>query len=65
MSCAESGVIAPLVGVIGSFQALEAIKCLGGAGTVHRGLSTFDGLRGVWRHYQVPRDPACPVCASD
>lgn len=65
MSCAESGVIAPLVGVIGSFQALEAIKYLGGAGTAHRGLSTFDGLRGVWRHYQVPRDPACSVCAID
>ncbi|WNL37900.1 molybdopterin-synthase adenylyltransferase MoeB [Halomonas sp. PAMB 3232] len=61
-SCADSGVIAPLVGVIGAFQALEAVKLLSGAGQVHRGLSTFDGLRGTWRHFQVPRDPACPVC---
>ncbi|WP_104202019.1 HesA/MoeB/ThiF family protein [Billgrantia saliphila] len=63
LRCAESGVVAPLVGLIGSFQALEAVKLLSGAGTPHRGLSTFDGLSGQWRHYQVPRDPACPVCA--
>ncbi|MCG6656511.1 molybdopterin-synthase adenylyltransferase MoeB [Halomonas campisalis] len=64
LSCAESGVVAPLVGLIGSFQALEAIKLLSGAGTPHRGLSTFDGLSGQWRHFRVPRDPACPVCAA-
>ncbi|KAA0014736.1 molybdopterin-synthase adenylyltransferase MoeB [Billgrantia pellis] len=63
LRCAENGVVAPLVGLIGSFQALEAVKLLSGAGTPHRGLSTFDGLSGQWRHYQVPRDPACPVCA--
>jgi molybdopterin/thiamine biosynthesis adenylyltransferase len=64
LRCAESGVVAPLVGVIGCFQALEAVKLLSGAGTPHRGLSTFDGLSGQWRHFQVPRDPACPVCAA-
>ncbi|QFU02332.1 Molybdopterin-synthase adenylyltransferase [Halomonas sp. THAF5a] len=63
LRCAENGVIAPLVGLIGSFQALEAIKLVSGAGTPHRGLSTFDGLTGQWRHFGVPRDPACPVCA--
>ncbi|WFF42700.1 molybdopterin-synthase adenylyltransferase MoeB [Salinicola endophyticus] len=62
LSCAESGVIAPLVGVIGSFQALEALKWLSGAGRPHRGLSTFDALNGEWRHFALPRDPACPVC---
>ena len=62
LSCAESGVVAPLVGLVGSFQALEAIKLLSGAGTPHRGLSTFDGLSGQWRHFKVPRDPACSVC---
>lgn len=65
LSCAESGVVAPLVGLIGCFQALEAIKLLSGAGMPHRGLSTFDGLHGQWRHFQVPRDPACPVCSAD
>lgn len=64
LSCAESGVIAPLVGVIGSFQALEAVKLLTGAGHPHRGLSTFDGLSGEWRHFRVPRDPGCAVCGS-
>lgn len=65
LSCAESGVVAPLVGLIGSFQALEAIKLVSGAGTPHRGLSTFDGLAGQWRHFRVPRDPACSVCGQD
>ncbi|PSJ21357.1 molybdopterin-synthase adenylyltransferase MoeB [Halomonas sp. ND22Bw] len=64
LSCAESGVVAPLVGLIGSFQALEAIKLVAHAGQVHQGLSTFDGLRGQWRHFRVPRDPACPVCGG-
>ncbi|WP_444679306.1 HesA/MoeB/ThiF family protein [Halomonas sp. E19] len=64
MRCAENGVVAPLVGLVGCFQALEAIKLLSGAGTPHRGLSTFDGMSGQWRHYQVPRDPACRVCGT-
>lgn len=64
LSCAGSGVMAPLVGLIGCFQAVEAFKLLSGAGAAHQGLSTFDGLSGQWRHFQVPRDPACPVCAQ-
>ncbi|QJQ97201.1 MULTISPECIES: HesA/MoeB/ThiF family protein [Halomonadaceae] len=62
LSCAENGVVAPLVGVIGTFQALEAVKLLSGAGTPHQGLSTFDGLRGEWRRFRVPRDLQCPAC---
>lgn len=64
LSCAESGVISPLVGLIGCFQALEAVKLLSGAGTPHRGLATFDGLSGEWRHYRLGRDPRCPACAD-
>lgn len=64
LSCAESGVIAPLVGMIGSFQALEAIKLLAKSGSSHGGLSTFDGLSGEWRHFRLAKDPACPVCNS-
>jgi adenylyltransferase/sulfurtransferase len=64
LTCSENGVMAPLVGLIGSFQAVEAFKLLSGAGTPHQGLSTFDGLSSQWRHFQVPRDPACPVCAQ-
>lgn len=62
LSCAESGVMAPLVGLIGCFQAIEAFKLLSGAGKPHQGLATFEGLSGQWRHFQVPRDPACSVC---
>ncbi|RUR43208.1 HesA/MoeB/ThiF family protein [Vreelandella populi] len=64
LSCAESGVMAPLVGLIGCFQAVEAFKLLSGAGQTHQGLSTFDGLSGQWRHFKMPRDPECAVCAS-
>lgn len=64
LSCAESGVVSPLVGMIGCFQAIEAFKLLSGAGTPHQGLSTFDVLSGRWRHFQVPRDPACTVCST-
>ncbi|WP_110648351.1 HesA/MoeB/ThiF family protein [Salinicola peritrichatus] len=62
LSCAESGVVSPLVGIIGSFQALEALKLISGAGRVHRGLSTFDALAGEWRRFDLSRDPECPVC---
>lgn len=64
LSCAESGVMAPLVGLVGCFQAVEAFKLLSGAGRAHQGLATFDGLSGQWRHFQVPRDPACPACGN-
>ncbi|PRY61408.1 adenylyltransferase/sulfurtransferase [Vreelandella songnenensis] len=64
LSCAESGVMAPLVGLIGCFQAVEAFKLLSGAGQPHQGLSTFDGLSGQWRHFKVPRDPECSICTS-
>lgn len=64
LSCAESGVMAPLVGLIGCFQAVEAFKLLSGAGQVHQGLATFDGLSGQWRHFQVPPDPDCPACGT-
>jgi len=62
LTCAESGVVSPLVGIIGSFQALEAMKLICGAGQPLRGLSTFDALSGEWRRFALPRDPACAVC---
>ncbi|MGC3871993.1 HesA/MoeB/ThiF family protein [Halomonas sp. GXIMD04776] len=64
LRCAENGVISPLVGMIGTFQALEAMKLLSGAGTPHQGLSTFDGLSGEWRRFNVQRDPECSVCSA-
>lgn len=63
LRCAEAGVFAPLVGVIGAMQALEALKYLAQVGEPLVGrLLLWDGLRSEARVLMVPRDPACPVC---
>lgn len=65
LSCAEAGVLGPLVGVIGSLQALEAVKCLSGFGETLTGrLLVVDGKSMECRTLRLPRDPACPVCGS-
>lgn len=64
-TCSETGVLAPLPGVIGSLQALEAIKLLVGAGSgLDDQLLIFDALRGDWRRLRIPADPACPCCGA-
>ncbi len=61
--CATMGVFAPLVGVIGSLQAAEALKLLTGAGTPLTGrLLMLDGLRMEWNEIRVPRHAGCTVC---
>lgn len=63
-SCATSGVIAPLVGIIGSMQALEAIKHLTGVGDTLVGkVSHFDARYGEWRTFTLNRDARCPICS--
>lgn len=65
LSCSESGVLAPLVGIIGSVQALEVIKCLAHYGQALVGkLLVFDGIDTQWRSLGLPRDPDCPVCGE-
>ena len=62
-TCAETGVLSPLVGIIGSMQALEAIKVVLSLGNDLCGrLVIFDALQHEWRTLTLPRDPACPVC---
>ena len=64
-TCAENGVISPLVGVIGSMQALEAIKCLTGVGESLVGtLLFFDAKYGQWQRIRLTKNPICPVCAD-
>ncbi len=64
LNCAESGVVSPLVGVLGSYQALETLKVITGAGHPLVGrLQVFDGLAGQWQTLTLNRQPACPVCA--
>lgn len=63
LRCAEAGVFSPLVGIIGAMQAMEALKCLTGAGEPLVGkLLLWDGLRSEARRLRVPRDPCCAVC---
>lgn len=64
-TCSEEGVLAPVVGVIGSLQAVEAIKVLTGIGEPLCGrLLMWDALEMAWRSVRLPKDPHCPVCGG-
>ena len=63
VACATMGVFAPMVGIIGSMQAAEALKALAGIGEPLTGrLLMLDGRRMQWSEIAVQRDPECPVC---
>ena len=63
LSCSKSGVLGPLVGVIGSLQALEALKVLTGFGTPLTGrLLMLDALTMETRTLALPKRVDCPVC---
>jgi molybdopterin/thiamine biosynthesis adenylyltransferase/rhodanese-related sulfurtransferase len=65
-SCSEAGVLGVLPGIVGSIQALEAIKLLLGIGDTLVGrLLAFDALEESFRTFKVRRDPACPACGPD
>lgn len=62
-SCAHNGVLAPLVGVVGSLQALECLKLLTGIGTSLSGrLLLLDAATLEWRELRLRKNPDCPVC---
>ena len=62
-NCSTSGVLAPVVGIIGTLQALEAIKIITGIGKPILGrLQTFDALEGQWRSWGLNKDAACTSC---
>lgn len=63
--CATMGVFAPLVGIIGSMQAAEALKLLSGAGKPAMGrLLMLDGRDMTWNDIRLLRNPDCPVCGK-
>jgi molybdopterin/thiamine biosynthesis adenylyltransferase len=63
--CATMGVFAPLVGIIGSMQAAEALKLLTGAGrTLNGRLLMLDGRAMEFTEVRVQRNPSCTVCAG-
>ncbi|MGH9183904.1 MAG: molybdopterin-synthase adenylyltransferase MoeB [Acidimicrobiales bacterium] len=65
-SCAEAGVLGVLPGIIGSIQAMEAIKLLLGLGDSLAGrLLAYDALESSFRTFRVLRDPECPACGVD
>jgi len=63
LRCADNGVFSPLVGMIGTAQAAEALKCLMEIGENLQGrLLLLDALTAEWRTIKLARDPACSVC---
>ncbi|MFZ4701022.1 MAG: HesA/MoeB/ThiF family protein [Candidatus Methylumidiphilus sp.] len=62
-TCVRNGVIAPLPGIIGSMQALEAIKLIIGIGQTLRGrLLLLDALSMEWNRMKLMKNPQCPTC---
>jgi adenylyltransferase/sulfurtransferase len=65
-NCGEAGVLGALCGVIGSLQALEAVKLVTGIGEPLRGrLLTYDALGQNFSTLKIPRDPACRLCGAE
>lgn len=65
LRCADNGVFSPLVGMIGTAQAAEALKCLMGIGETLQGrLMLLDALTAEWRTIKLSRDSACKVCGG-
>jgi len=63
--CATMGVFAPLVGMVGTVQATEALKLLCGIGRPLTGrLMMIDGRNMEWNEVRIARHPGCPVCGQ-
>jgi len=63
LSCLEAGILSPVAAVIGTMQALEAIKILSGCGTALFGqLLLLDGQHSEWRSFRLQQQPQCPCC---
>jgi adenylyltransferase/sulfurtransferase len=63
--CSTMGVFAPLTGVIGAAQAMEALKLLAGVGESLNGrLQVLDAKNAEWRTVRVKKDPGCSVCGK-
>jgi adenylyltransferase/sulfurtransferase len=65
VQCSTMGVFAPLTGVVGALQAMEAVKLVINAGeTLNGRLLLVDGKASGWRTVRVKRDSACAVCSA-
>ena len=64
LTCVEAGVMAPLIGVIGSLQAMEAIKLLASYGKPASGkIVMYDAMTCQFREMKLMRNPGCEVCS--
>ena len=62
-NCSDNGILAPVVGILGSMQALEAIKLICSIGeTLQHRLLIFDALALQWRTMKLNKDPNCSTC---
>ena len=65
LTCSENGILSPVVGIIGSMQALEAIKLICQIGKPLYGrLLLLDALSLQWRSMNFKKDPGCRICGS-
>ncbi|PMS21295.1 molybdopterin biosynthesis protein MoeB [Trinickia dabaoshanensis] len=65
VACSQMGVFAPTVGIIGTMQAAEALRVIGGIGQTLTGrLMMLDSLRMEWTTMKIARQSDCPVCGS-
>ncbi|MEH6467842.1 MAG: ThiF family adenylyltransferase, partial [Porticoccus sp.] len=63
LNCSTSGVVGPLLGILGSMQALEAIKLLlGMVSDINGKLMMFDGKHHQWQTFRIQKKVDCPVC---
>lgn len=64
LSCVEAGVMAPVVGIVGAVQAMEAIKVIAHYGTPKQGkVLMLDAMSMSWREMNLMKMPTCPVCS--
>ncbi len=63
-SCRTAGIVGPVVGMMGTMQALEAIKLLSGMPVTDSALRLFDARTCSWRQLALARSPGCPVCGG-
>lgn len=65
LSCSETGVLSPVVGIIGASQALLVIKLLANIGeSLHGSLTLFDASTMQWQSLKVPANERCTVCSG-
>ncbi|MGI5310032.1 molybdopterin-synthase adenylyltransferase MoeB [Rheinheimera sp. WS51] len=64
LSCMEAGILSPVVGIVGTMQALEAVKILAKVGQPLFGkLQLFDAMYSQWQQFTLTKDPHCSVCS--